>query len=364
MYMIKSMLAASLMVTTAASSAQERFKPDETSAQAVGELGASEDVFVIPGTRWLIVSVHSFDPKDAGALELVDTDDGSIRRFYPEGAEAPRAGSGTQPKCAEGPPQRFDPHGISIRPGKDGEHTLYVVHHGVRESVEIFHLDAKGSLPKIAWEGCVLTPQGVTGNAVAPTADGFVMTRTILPAPSEAAAWIAKLKAGERMGEVLSWTSRDGWKKIETGVDVMPNGIEVSPDGKWLFYSDSELETFNRIALGQSPVQKDVIKTGFHTDNIHWAPDGSLLLAGQTGEVGQITKCAFALLESACGRSVVWRIDPATLKTQVLLDTDHYRRASGAAQVGNRLWLGAIRGTIGTAALSPESGGHDSAHPE
>ena len=42
--------------------------------------------------------------------------------------------------------RRFRAHGINVRAGPNGVHTLYVVHHTQRESVEIFEVDARGNV--------------------------------------------------------------------------------------------------------------------------------------------------------------------------------------------------------------------------
>lgn len=55
-------------------------------------------------------------------------------------------------------PEELWGHGISVRPGDDGLHTLFVVRHGARESVEVF--DATGEVPSVTWIGCVLAPAG------------------------------------------------------------------------------------------------------------------------------------------------------------------------------------------------------------
>ena len=69
---------------------------------------------------------------------------------------------------------KFSAHGLSLRVGSASEHTLYVVHHGERESVEVFKLKAGrcGTDPDLgglrplsgrrlramAWRPCPATP--------------------------------------------------------------------------------------------------------------------------------------------------------------------------------------------------------------
>ena len=44
--------------------------------------------------------------------------------------------------CAGPLTRGFRPHGLNLRPGLGGRHTLYVVRHGAREAIEVFALDA------------------------------------------------------------------------------------------------------------------------------------------------------------------------------------------------------------------------------
>jgi len=73
--------------------------------------------------------------------------------------------------------EKFSAHGLNVRPGTSGRHTLYVVHHGFRESIEVFEIDTKSKTPEVTWIGCVVAPDTATLNAVAPLPDeGFVTT--------------------------------------------------------------------------------------------------------------------------------------------------------------------------------------------
>src|SRR2546428_746734 len=69
-----------------------------------------------------------------------------------------RFDSTTYPSCP-GPlqlktPDAFRAHGLYLKPGQNAVHTLYVVHHGPRESIEVFEVDARGTSPSLTWIGC------------------------------------------------------------------------------------------------------------------------------------------------------------------------------------------------------------------
>ena len=68
-------------------------------------------------------------------------------------------------------------HGLYLKPGRRSVHTLYAVHHGDRESIEVFEVNAKSTPPAVTWIGCVVVPDPVGINSVAALPDGgFVLT--------------------------------------------------------------------------------------------------------------------------------------------------------------------------------------------
>jgi hypothetical protein len=49
-------------------------------------------------------------------------------------------------------------HGLNVRAGTGGVHTLYVVRHGSRESIEVFEIDGEAKPPVVTWIGCAVVP--------------------------------------------------------------------------------------------------------------------------------------------------------------------------------------------------------------
>src|ERR1700686_735110 len=85
-----------------------------------------------------------------------------------------------------------------------------------------------------------------------------------------------------------------------------------------------------RLSRGQTPVKRDTVPLGFRVDNIRFAPDGSILAAGQ----GQQT-------------TNVVRVDPETLKITELINqpnTESFASGTVAIPIGNDLWVGSFRG--------------------
>src|SRR5439155_1029656 len=135
--------------------------------------------------------------------------------------------------------------------------------------------------------------------------DGGFITSNFSPRNGDAAAR-ARMMAGENNGEVWEWHTTTGWKIVPGSESAGPNGLEISKDAKWLYIGGWVSQSFIRLSRGQTPVKKDSVPVGFRVDNLRWAPDGTLLAAGQGGTAPSQT-------------SNVVKVDPATLKFQELV---------------------------------------------
>jgi hypothetical protein len=136
-------------------------------------LAGPEDLATVPQTKWLIASAMQGE----GGLYLIDTTQATASRIFPApGAERfDRKEYGACP----GPLSATQAvtHGLYLKPGRRSVHTLYAVHHGDRESIEVFEVDAKSTPPAVTWIGCVVVPDPVGINSVAALPDGgFVLT--------------------------------------------------------------------------------------------------------------------------------------------------------------------------------------------
>ena len=97
-----------------------------------------EDLIPIPQSPWAIVS----SMEDDGYLSATDSRDYSSTVVFPTATSRPRHDTATYGSCPGMAADQFRSHGINLRPGSDSVHTLYVVRHGARESVEVFEVDA------------------------------------------------------------------------------------------------------------------------------------------------------------------------------------------------------------------------------
>ena len=292
--------------------------------QFICDLVSPEDLAIIPDSEWVIAS----GAQEGGRIHLVHARDKTTTVLFPTAQPDERLDTTTYPTCP-GPleeEEAFRAHGLYLKPG-DAVHTLYVVHHGTRESVEVFEVDAQATPPALTWVGCAPALSTLSLNSVVALPEGgFAATS----GPT---------------GDVWEWHTGVGWARIPGSADTAPNGLEISKDGRWMYIAGWSEEKLTRISRGQTPVQKDVIDLGFRPDNLRMSPDGSVILAaGHTDKDGRsITDPREPLRET----SNVSTIDPDTLEIRRIFEhsaMDGFVASTTATQIGNELWLGSYRG--------------------
>src|SRR5436190_10387080 len=134
--------------------------------QFICGLAGPEDLVQVPGSDWVIASGDAAP----GAITLVNIRDKTTTALYPSANLKHRLDAKTYDSCP-GPidpeeKDKFRAHGLSIRPGRNSVDTLYVVHHGNRESIEVFEFDARGKPPSLTWVGCAVAPDPIGLNSV------------------------------------------------------------------------------------------------------------------------------------------------------------------------------------------------------
>lgn len=294
---------------------------------------APEDLAVVPGSQWVISSGMAAN----GAIRLIDLRDRATSVIFPTATPKERWDKKTYGSCP-GPidpaeKERFRAHGLYLRTGGNQIHTLFVVHHGNRESIEVFEFDARAKPPTLSWVGCAVAPDPIGLNSVVGLPDGGFITTNFSPRGSDAAAR-GRMMAGEKNGELWEWHPGSQWKKVPGSEEAGPNGLEISKDRRTLYVGGWGSQSVIRLSLGQSPVKRDSVSVGFRVDNIRWAPDGTLLAAGQGGVAPSQT-------------SNVARVDPGTLKFQELVrypNNESFASGTVAIQIGPELWVGSVRG--------------------
>jgi hypothetical protein len=293
---------------------------------------APEDLVLVPGGEWVIASVYG----GTGGIRIINTKDKSTTAGYPAPSAREELDKKTYDTCP-GPPDaeqkaNMRTHGLAIREGRNMRHTLYVVNHTKRESIEVFELNANVRPPLLTWIGCAVVPDPIGLNSVVPLPDGGFIGTDYLARNDNTAR--ARMTAGEVNGALWEWHTGKGWTKVAGSDASGPNGLELSKDGKTLFVNAWGGQSFFRLSLDQTPVKRDTVQLDFRPDNVRWAPDGSLFVIGQGG-AGQMQTTRIV------------KIDPATLKiTEVLtrLNTPEFGAGTVAIQIGKELWIGSYRG--------------------
>ena len=292
-----------------------------------------EDLVVLPGSQWVVAS--SFG--GSGGIYLIRVSDRTSTLAYPGAAARDRLDAKTYASCP-GPPAaaakaKFLTHGLSVQPGSNSVHRLYVVTHGAREAVEVFEVDARSATPSLTWIGCAVAPDPVGLNSVRGLPDGGFIATNFLARGVDSSSR-EKMMAGEKNGELWEWHTASGWNKIPGSEAAGANGLEISSDGRWFYVAAWGSQSFFRLSRGQTPAKRDEVPLGFRVDNIRWAADGSLLAAGQGGAPGAQT-------------SNIVKINPESLAVREVIRTPAtptFGAGTVAVEVGSQLWVGSFRG--------------------
>jgi hypothetical protein len=299
---------------------------------------AVEDLVLVPGTKWMVGSGMAENRKP-GKLHLIDAGRKTWEVLYPGQNPQGDPDLKSYPACSGAPDaSTFGAHGIAIRADGHRTATLLVVNHG-REAIEVFKLNSAGTKPTIRWIGCVPLGETNYGNSVAfLPGEGFVATKFY---DTKAPGGFASIFAGGTTGGILEWHSGTGVNPL-AGTDVAgANGVEVSKDGQWIYVAAWGSQEFVRFSHGTGPLRKDVVKLGFCPDNLRWAPDGKLLVAGQNTVPG--SQGGFPRFKGW----TVGKFDTQTLKfTEIAKDDggSPMQNVSVALQADQMLWLGQFSG--------------------
>jgi hypothetical protein len=303
-----------------------------------------EDLVAVPRTSWLVSSAFN----GAGGIFLVDTAKGTSTKVFPIATSAERFDTSTYGSCP-GPLQAedrgsFHTHGLDLKGDAGATHTLYAVHHGGRESIEVFTLDASATPPAVIWIGCVVAPDPIGLNAVVALPDGGFAATNFDPRPPagvQATGVSAKVLSGEQNGEVWEWHPKGGWAKVPGSEASGANGLALSADGQWYYVAEWGNRAFMRLSRGKTPVERKEIPVGFRVDNLRWSGDGkTLLAAGQDRALAEVPQGAGPV-------SIIGRIDPEAMTYTEILKKPvppGLFAATVAIEMTGDYWVGSFRG--------------------
>ena len=123
---------------------------------------------------------------------------------------------------------------------------------------------------------------------------------------------------GIQTGYVLVWRPDKGFSQLAGSAGVVPNGIEIAPDGETIFvnYSNGEVRRVNR--------RKGKIEASNNTlpplDNVTWTPDGRLLVAGALDDAFTMMACTTLETGSCPGAFAIIAVDPETLESEIIYE--------------------------------------------
>jgi hypothetical protein len=300
-----------------------------------GLKGAPEDLVRAPDSDWIIASGYVQGGAEGG-ITLIDSVSKLAQRAALGGAKpkAPYTDCDAPPDAAH-----LSTHGLNLKHTGRGKGLLYAVGHGGREAIEVYEVTAGGKdLPRLTWIGCIRPSAGSSLNSVAWfVSDGRIAYTDFLHQP----ATFRDMLSGKVTGAVYVWTPGKGAMKVEGSDLPGPNGIEVTPNGRWVFVAvtgTSEVLRFDLTAPGKAP---DHIKPGLRTDNLRWRPPNELLLAGP-----DMSGCTPG--ERGCrGVLKVVALDVLDLKIRPVAAVPAeaaFPALSVGLVVGDTLWLGTPQG--------------------
>jgi hypothetical protein len=308
----------------------------------------AEDIVQLGSSDWLVTSGLTplgQPPASApGRIYLVNHKTKAHEEWFPGTTPAIKHDAKTFGECS-GPinTANFSSHGLALREQGANSYRMYMTSHGEREAIEVFDIDASGEKPAISWIGCVVLPDKTFSNSVAILSDGgFVTTKMMDPTAPDGFEAVTK---GEITGLVYEW--HPGGKVTEIAGSQLSgaNGIEVSPDQRWMFvaaFGGREIVRFDRNA---KPMAKQTVQLDITPDNLRWTADGKLYTAGGNYvPAAQAAECQNPPCSTGWS---VYEIDPQSLKATRIAGADQMaalQSASTALLVGNDIWIGTYSG--------------------
>lgn len=289
----------------------------------------AEDLLRVPNSNFVIASGRISDTE--GQIYAIDKNSRAVSELFPLNALEAKHDTENFGGCPSSI-NVFQPHGISIREMGQNSYLLYVVGHGYREAIEVFHLEINDDLPSLQWVGCVEAPDGVERfNAV-----------TVLPNNKIAVTHLPPSGSPNRgSGEVWEWSNSDGWKIVEGSQMPGPNGIVASSDGSTLFVAAYLGTSLKKLSLQDSSrsIQAETI---YSIDNIRWSDEGELLLAAHDRDCTPRGGC------SNSSATHLLRANPTNLEIEtirVIPVLDVFPVGTVVIDVDDEYWVGGIAGT-------------------
>ncbi len=316
---------------------------DKGDLHPVCGLQSPEDIAIVPGGDYLLLSELGNMGEFPGRIVLFNVEDESWHPVYPPDKPAAPAELQGDPACTEPPGNEMSPHGSHLVHLRDGSWRYLVVNHGGRESVELFSLVLPpAGEPQLQWRGCVPAADNTLINDVVGLANGDVIyTRMFHP---DDFLGSERGLLGFDTGDVWRWSRDTGLRLLPGTAGAYTNGIEISPDERYIFinqYLDKEIHKYDlerETRVGKADVA--------NADNSAWGPDGKLWLATHDMTIPVYLACT-KNLRVTCGMAFeIVALDPETMDSRVIFR--HQGPPMGAATVAvphrDKVYMGSFLG--------------------
>ncbi|MBZ5635199.1 MAG: SMP-30/gluconolactonase/LRE family protein [Acidobacteriia bacterium] len=308
-----------------------------------------EDLELTPDGKSLIVSQFVGGPAGAGVAGLVLFDPAK-KTFSKLAVSADPRKDWGDPACPGAlAADALRPHGISLLKRKDGAVEVFVVNHGVRESIEMYELKQSGETSSLVWHGCVVSMQAFNDVAAQPDG-GFIATHpTALQPPAPPGgqgkgAPTFNLFSGQASGYVSRWIPGKGESELPGTRAGYPNGVLVSSDGRYMYFNAWTAKEVHKYDLKEGK-ETAMVKLDFMPDNISWTSKRTMLAAGVKGAGGDCPAGSGTPCIQGFG---VAEIDPGKFAAKTVFDSAGkgalISGVSEALQVGNSIYIGAFQG--------------------
>ncbi len=296
----------------------------------------AEDLIRVGDTPWVIASNLGDNSWKSGGYYALNINSLTKVEISPDFSQPADPDYASCPKSPN--PALLSSHGISLKRLDAQTYRLFSVNNGDRQSIEVYDLSTTDTELKLVWRGCAVLPQGYEGNAVAAYRNGFVVT-------------IPKKPHALLSGVVLQWlptTSGSSWTEVLNTKYGYDNGILVSPDENWLYINEYTKKKVHKLSLDSANPSDTAVSLKFLPDNLRFAPDGSILVAGQITFALDAAFCERNMKLSHCQlSSAVAQIDPVLFNEAKPILTcrgnAHFNSGTSAIFIGDKLWLGSYK---------------------
>ncbi|MCG7200246.1 SMP-30/gluconolactonase/LRE family protein [Marinobacter pelagius] len=310
--------------------------------EAICGIAPPEDMEVTPDGRFLFMGITpGMDGRQIPRLQVMELATRQTRDV--ELQIEPESGWG-EADCAP-PSQPMGAHGIHLSTREDGRYQLLVVNHSKREAIEFLEIEPVGEGWKTIWRGCVENSGTGRFNDVSAHPDGGFVATVMFEAESmHNPPPLDDLLGGRDTGYLMAWSPERPLAKIEGSDAPFPNGIQVSPNGRYAWYAAWTAGEVHRFDLAANRVSAR-IPVDYMPDNLSWGEDGLLLAAG-IRDADVFKQCFLAHNADCPSGFKVSAIDPDALSNKTVFQAGQgvLPGVSVALEIEGDIYVGAFNG--------------------